>query len=52
MVRKLYSFMMGTLDGFYEGPNQEFDWPNVDERVQPSSRPASSTTPTSCCSGG
>lgn len=27
MVRKLYSFMMGTLDGFYEGPNQEFDWP-------------------------
>jgi dihydrofolate reductase len=31
MVRKLYSFMMGTLDGFYEGPNQEFDWPNVDE---------------------
>jgi dihydrofolate reductase len=30
-VRKLYSFMVITLDGFYEGPNQEFDWPNVDE---------------------
>ena len=26
MVRKLYSFMMSTLDGFYEGPNQEFDF--------------------------
>ena len=31
LVRKLYSFMVVTLDGFYEGPNQEFDWPNVDE---------------------
>jgi dihydrofolate reductase len=31
MVRKLYSFTMVTLDGFYEGPDQEFDWPNVDE---------------------
>jgi dihydrofolate reductase len=30
-VRKLYSFMMVTLDGFYEGPNQEFHWPNVDQ---------------------
>ena len=31
MVRKLYSFMVVTLDGFYEGPNGEFDWPVVDE---------------------
>jgi hypothetical protein len=31
MMRKLYSFMVVTLDGFYEGPNGEFDWPNVDE---------------------
>jgi dihydrofolate reductase len=30
-VRKLYSFIVVTLDGFYEGPNGEFDWPNVDE---------------------
>ena len=30
-MRKLYSFMVVTLDGFYEGPNGEFDWPNVDE---------------------
>jgi dihydrofolate reductase len=30
-VRKLYSFMVVTLDGFYEGANGEFDWPNVDE---------------------
>jgi dihydrofolate reductase len=30
-VRKLYSFMVVTLDGFYEGPNGEFDWPNVDQ---------------------
>jgi dihydrofolate reductase len=30
-MRKLFSFMVVTLDGFYEGPNQEFDWPNVDD---------------------
>ena len=30
-MRKLYSFMVVTLDGFYEGPYGEFDWPNVDE---------------------
>jgi dihydrofolate reductase len=30
-MRKLYSFMVVTLDGFYEGPNGEFDWPNVDD---------------------
>ena len=30
-MRKLYSFMVITLDGFYEGPNGEFDWPNVDQ---------------------
>jgi len=28
--RKLISFMVVTLDGFYAGPNDEFDWPNVD----------------------
>lgn len=22
---------MTTLDGYYEGPNQEFDWPVVDD---------------------
>ena len=25
-MRRLYSFLMVTLDGFYEGPNQEFDF--------------------------
>jgi dihydrofolate reductase len=30
-MRKLISFMLTTLDGYYEGPNQEFDWPNVDD---------------------
>jgi dihydrofolate reductase len=30
-MRKLYSFMVITLDGFYEGPDGEFDWPNVDQ---------------------
>ena len=30
-MRKLYSFMVVTLDGFYEGPNGEFDWPVVDD---------------------
>jgi dihydrofolate reductase len=30
-VRKLVSFMAVTLDGYTEGPNGEFDWPNVDD---------------------
>jgi dihydrofolate reductase len=30
-VRKLFSFMVATLDGYHEGPNHEFDWPNVDD---------------------
>jgi dihydrofolate reductase len=30
-MRKLFSFMVMTLDGFTEGPNGEFDWPNVDD---------------------
>jgi dihydrofolate reductase len=30
-VRKLISFMVVTLDGYYVGPNGEFDWPNVDD---------------------
>jgi dihydrofolate reductase len=31
LVRKLFSFITVTLDGYHEGPNQEFDWPNVDD---------------------
>ncbi len=30
-MRKIFSFMVATVDGYYEGPNQEFDWPNVDD---------------------
>jgi dihydrofolate reductase len=30
-VRKIFSFIVASVDGYYEGPNQEFDWPNVDE---------------------
>jgi len=30
-MRKLFSFMVTTLDGFHSGPNGEFDWPNVDD---------------------
>jgi dihydrofolate reductase len=30
-VRKVISFMVVTLDGYYEGPDGEFDWPNVDD---------------------
>jgi dihydrofolate reductase len=29
-MRKLISFMVVTLDGYTEGPNGEFDWPNID----------------------
>ena len=30
-MRTLASFILMSLDGFYEGPNGEFDWPVVDE---------------------
>jgi len=30
-MRNIFMFMMVTLDGFFEGPNHEIDWHNVDE---------------------
>ncbi|HEX2382971.1 MAG TPA: dihydrofolate reductase family protein [Acidimicrobiales bacterium] len=30
-MRNVISFMVTTLDGYVEGPNGEFDWPNVDD---------------------
>jgi len=30
-MRKVFLFMMVTVDGFFEGPNHEIDWHNVDE---------------------
>lgn len=30
-MRKLFTFNMMTLDGFFEGPNQEIDWHNTDQ---------------------
>lgn len=31
-VRKLFAFNMVTLDGFFEGPNEEIDWHNADNQ--------------------
>src|SRR5215467_11138056 len=30
-MRKLLSFHVTSVDGYYEGPGQAFDWPVVDE---------------------
>ena len=30
-MRRLVSFMVMTLDGYTEGPEHAFDWPNVDD---------------------
>lgn len=30
-MRKLFAFNMVTLDGFFEGPNDNIDWHNTDE---------------------
>jgi dihydrofolate reductase len=30
-VRPLYAFIVQTVDGYFEGANGEFDWPNVDD---------------------
>ena len=29
-MRKLFVFNLVTLDGYFEGPNREIDWHNVD----------------------
>src|SRR5215467_14945596 len=29
-MRKIFAFIVTTVDGYYEGPNGEFDWPVVD----------------------
>lgn len=30
-MRKIIVFLASTIDGYYEGPNGEFDWPVVDD---------------------
>jgi dihydrofolate reductase len=30
-MRRILAFLVTTVDGYYEGPNQEFDWPVVDD---------------------
>jgi dihydrofolate reductase len=30
-MKRIFAFLVATVDGYYEGPNQEFDWPNVDD---------------------
>jgi dihydrofolate reductase len=30
-MRRIFAFMLTTLDGYYEGPNQEFDFWVIDE---------------------
>jgi len=30
-MRKLFSFNMVTLDGYFEGPSQDINWHNVDD---------------------
>jgi dihydrofolate reductase len=33
-MRKIVVFFVATADGYYEGPNGEFDWPVVDEEFE------------------
>jgi dihydrofolate reductase len=33
-MRKVFLFMMVTLDGFFEGSDHEIDWHNVDEEFK------------------
>jgi dihydrofolate reductase len=30
-MRKIFTFLVSTVDGYYEGANGEFDWPVVDD---------------------
>ena len=36
-MRKIFSFMMVSLDGYHASPNEEIDWHNVDEEFNESS---------------
>ena len=50
-MRKLLSFHLMSLDGYYEGPNQAFDWPVADAEFN--QLPWGNwTRPTRWCSGG
>ncbi|WP_214103410.1 hypothetical protein [Acrocarpospora catenulata] len=33
-MRKIFAFFVVTADGYYEGPDGEFDWPNVDQEFK------------------
>jgi dihydrofolate reductase len=33
-MRRIFAFIMTTLDGYYEGANGEFDWPVVDPEFE------------------
>jgi dihydrofolate reductase len=33
-MRKIVAFIVQTVDGYYEGPNGELDWPNVDDEFK------------------
>ena len=33
-MRKIFLFMMVSLDGYFEGPNHELDWHNVDQEFE------------------
>jgi dihydrofolate reductase len=30
-MRRIFAFLVASVDGYYEGPNGEFDWPVVDD---------------------
>jgi dihydrofolate reductase len=34
LVRRIFAFILVTLDGYYEGPDGEFDWPVVDAEFE------------------
>jgi dihydrofolate reductase len=33
-MRRIFAFIVTTLDGYYEGPDGEFDWPVVDAEFE------------------
>jgi dihydrofolate reductase len=33
-MRRILAFLVATVDGYYEGPHQEFDWPVVDQEFE------------------
>jgi hypothetical protein len=51
-MRRIFAFLKGTVDGYYERPDQEFDFCGSRRRSSTASQQSSSTRSRLGCSAG